>query len=46
MLSEFLSVEFLPLIEAHFATKPKTATYYAYGGTSRSCGPGSCTRDS
>ncbi len=30
-LTEFLKGEFLPFIESHFVTKPKTAAYYSYG---------------
>jgi integrase len=30
-LTQFLELDFLPYIQAHFAGKPKTADYYAYG---------------
>ena len=30
-LAEFLEKDFLPYVETHFASKPKTAAYYAYG---------------
>ena len=30
-LNQFLELDFLPYVQAHFATKPKTAKYYEYG---------------
>jgi integrase len=30
-LNQFLELDFLPYVQAHFATKPKTAKYYGYG---------------
>ncbi len=32
-LAQFLKDDFLPYTEAHFATKPATANYYAYGAS-------------
>jgi integrase len=32
-LAEFLKQDFTPYVQAHFASKPKTAEYYVYGTT-------------
>jgi hypothetical protein len=32
-LEQFLEKDFKPYVQAHFAAKPKTAEYYAYGAT-------------
>jgi integrase len=45
-LATFFEQDFLPFVQAHFASKPKTAAYYAYGAALlREAGMGSLRLD-